>query len=196
LAFIAPIVEGHGETEALPALLHRMAQLARPGVDLRVNPPIRIKLGSFMNDNAYLNQYVSLAAAKAAQYGGWVLILLDCDDACPAELGPAILARARAARADVPHLVVLAHREFETWFIAAAASLRGRFGLPDDLLRPEGFETIRGAKGWLDRHTPDGYDPVTHQAKFARAFDLVQAQDPRSFRRFLDRLSGLLEPQP
>ena len=67
---------------------------------------------------------------------GGVLVLLDADDDCPAALGPALLERARAARSDVPISVVLANREFEAWFIAAAESLAGTHGFPADLTPP------------------------------------------------------------
>ncbi|QQP89470.1 DUF4276 family protein [Skermanella rosea] len=143
MVFIAPIVEGHGEVEAVPVLLHRMAAHHMSNVPLRVNPPIRVKCGSFLNDDVYFRKHVALAAAKAAPQGGHVLILLDCDDAkwCPATLGPHLLERARRVRRDVSHLVVLANKEFETWFIAAIASLGGQQGVARDLvLQPFTFD--------------------------------------------------------
>ena len=124
MPFVAPIVEGHGEVEAVPALLHRIARRASFQGLLRVNPPIRVKQGSFVNDDEYFRNQVRLAAAKAAQENGSVLILLDCDDDCPARLGPELLRRAKEGRSDVDMFVALAYREFETWFIAAAHSLR------------------------------------------------------------------------
>lgn len=41
MPYIAPIVEGHGEVEAVPALLHRIGVLAGVEATLRVNAPIR-----------------------------------------------------------------------------------------------------------------------------------------------------------
>lgn len=135
MPYIAPIVEGHGEVEAVPALLHRIA-LEAPNHALRVNAPIRVKAGSFLNDGTYFRKQIILAAAKAAQAAGFVLIILDCEDHCPATLGPSLLERARTIRNDVSYLVVLAYREYESWFLAAARSLRGMRGLAEDLDPP------------------------------------------------------------
>jgi hypothetical protein len=41
MQYVAPIVEGHGEVEALPALLHRIAVAISGQGTLRVNAPIR-----------------------------------------------------------------------------------------------------------------------------------------------------------
>jgi len=87
---------------------------------------------------------------------GSVLILLDCEDFCPAQLGPQLLHRATQVRADVPILVALAFREYETWFLAAAESLRGHAGIPNDLTTPHNPEAIRGAKEWLSARLPNG----------------------------------------
>lgn len=193
MLYLAPIVEGHGEVEALPALLHRIANTAGFQGRLRLNPPIRIKSGSFLNDGDYFRKQVTLATAKAAQAGGSVLIVLDCEDDCPGTLGPELLRRARAVRADVNTLVVLAYREYETWFVTASMSLRGRRGLPADLAPPAAPEIIRNAKGWLGERMDGRYDPVTHQIEFTRAFDLNAARANPSFDRFYRRIVGLLE---
>ena len=102
------------------------------------------------------------AAALRVDTAGGVLVLLDADDDCPAALGPALLERARAARSDVPISVVLANREFEAWFIAAAESLAGTHGFPADLTAPADPEKIRGAKEWLGQRKTDGrpYKPT------------------------------------
>jgi hypothetical protein len=183
MCFLAPIVEGHGEMEALPALLQRIAR--NSGVYIwRVNPPIRVKSGSFLHDEQYFRKYVQLAAAKAAQEGGAVLILLDCEDDCPAHVGPRLLAKALETRADVNMLVALAYREFETWFISAVRSLAGMRGLPENVEPPAAPESIRDAKGWLGARMEVPYDPVTHQIEFVRKFDLDQARANHSFSRF------------
>jgi len=186
--FIAPIVEGHGEIAAVPRLLHRIWQTQDSVSRLRCNPPIRVKSGSFLNDDDYFQKYVALAAAKAAQERGAVLILLDCDDACPAVLGPSLLSKAEAIRHDVKMIVALAYREFETWFIAAASSLRGARGLPATVTCPTDFEGIRDAKGWLGRQMNVAYDPITHQVEFVELFDLQGARASRSFNRLFEKI--------
>jgi hypothetical protein len=163
MVHVVPIVEGHGEVEAVPVLLRRIAEMTYPRPLLKINHPIRVKIGSFLKDDSYFKKQVTLAAAKAAQSGGFVLILLDCEDDCPAIFGPQILEHARAVRSDVNYVVVLAYREYESWFLAAAPSLRGIYGFPLDLEPPADVEAIRDAKGWLGSRMDRKYDVTTHQ---------------------------------
>lgn len=183
--YIAPIVEGHGEVHSVRGLLLRIASTVDLGMVPTVNSPIRVKSGSFLNDEDYFRRHVMLASAKAEEYRGFVLILLDCDDYCPAQLGPDLLRRSREVRRDVPIVVALAHREYETWFLSAAVSLRGKCGLPGDLDPPASPEAIRDAKGWLSGRMPNRYDPVTHQPSLTNSFDLCEAAKNPSFRRLL-----------
>lgn len=189
MIFIAPIVEGHGEVEALPKLLFRIAR--SQNASIRVNPPLRVKSGSFINDDDYFTKQVTLASAKAAQENGTVLILLDCEDSCPAELGPQLLQKANNVRSDVNMLVALAYREFESWFLSAAASLSGSFGLPDNIQPPLNIDRIRDAKGWLSERMDTNYDPLTHQTEFCQRFNLEQARTNSSFNRFYNRICSL-----
>lgn len=145
-----------------------------------------------INDSDYFHKQVSLAAAKAAQSDGWVLILLDCEDDCPRNLGPSLLARARSVRNDVDYVVALAYREYESWFLTAAVSLRGKRGLPDDLEVPANVDAIRDAKGWLRERMSEAYDPVLHQLEFTRAFNLRQARASRSFDRLYRKIAKML----
>ncbi len=191
MLLLAPIVEGHGEGEAVPALLHRIAQVPPVLNGLRINPPIRVKSGSFLNDRGYFSRYVTLAAAKARQQNGVVLILLDCDDDCPAKLGPDLLRRAKEVSPDVPALVALAYREYESWFVTACRSLRGH-GLRDDADVPRQMDRLRNAKGWLSERMSGGYDPVTHQLRFTRIFDISAARADHSFDRFYRHIRRLL----
>lgn len=190
--FIAPIVEGKGEVEAVPKLLQRLYQQSRPHGLLRVNPAIRIKAGSFLNDDDYFRRYIELAARKAqAQRQGNVLILLDCEDDCAGKLGPQLLARARKVHSQVPFTVILAHREYETWFLAAALSLRTVGGLPADLEAPPDPKAIRGAKEWLAARMPNGYDPPNHQPLFTEHFSFAQAAAVPSFARLQRKAQDL-----
>lgn len=189
---IVPIVEGHGEIEAVPLLLRRLRDERSPEVYLKINPPIRIKVGSFLKDENYFKKYIELACAKAKQGRGLVLILLDCEDDCPADVGPDLLRKVKSIRDDVDYLVVLAYREYESWFIAAAESLRGCSGLPHNLSAPDNIEAIRAAKEWLGRRMPNKYDPLIHQVEFTKQIDFDLASAVSSFRRFREKIHAYL----
>ncbi len=121
---VASIVEGDGEVAALPVLLRRLADWRGPVDYVNVLTPIRVYKDRFLNRPEEFSRHLKLAAAKCGD-AGWILILFDADDDCPAEKGATVLAQAQAI---VPHrriAVVLANREYEAWFIAAAESLNG-----------------------------------------------------------------------
>lgn len=140
---IASIVEGDGEVRALPKLLHRIAaELGAP--NLLTPTPMRIPRGKITIVGG-IERVVAAEALRVSAKGG-VLVLLDADDDCPAEFGPLLLARAQAVRPDKRVSVVLANREFEAWFLAAAPSLAGQFGFPADFVRPRDSETRETAK--------------------------------------------------
>ncbi|MFO1328492.1 MAG: DUF4276 family protein [Rubrivivax sp.] len=193
MTFFVPIVEGVGETLAVERLLWRIARLASPTAVIRVNQPIRVKSGSFLNDRRERDRHVQLAAAKARQGSGVILVLLDSEDQCPAQLGPALLGQVQASAAGVRCMVALAHREYETWFIAAVESLRGVEGLDLGAMAPADPEAPRDAKGWLGRLLPHRYDPVTHQLAFTSQFDLGAARRVPSFDRLCRKVAQLLE---
>lgn len=195
MPFIAPIIEGHGEIDALPALLYRIHEAMGGTTPLRVNPPIRVKAASFVRDHGEFRRYVLLAANKAKQAPGGdgsVLILLDCDDGCPATLGPQLLNDACRLRPDVPMFVALAYREYETWLLASAPSLRGVASLPLDFSAPPHFQEPRDATGYLHRHMPGGYDPVRHGAAFSRRLDVDLARRAPSFDRLYRHVGRLV----
>ena len=193
MTVVASIVEGHGEQQAVQRLLRRIATDAAPLAQLRVNEPIRVKSGSFVNDSGYFSRYVNLAAAKARQeIAGHVLILLDSEDECPARFGPRLLVQAQAVAPDVNIIVALAYREYETWFMAAVESLRGVEDLSGAAVRPADPEATRNAKGWLGRHMPHGYDPIAHQLAFTNRFDLGAGRTVPSFDRLYRKIAALL----
>jgi hypothetical protein len=189
---IACIVEGHGEVPGLPKLLYRIAQ-QNSIWDLRVPTPYRKPRGSLVATGG-IERVVDAQARRVDTRGG-VLVLLDADDDCPATLGPSLLARAQAVRQDKLVSVVLPNREFESWFLAAAASLGGRCGLPDNLVAPPNPERIRDAKGWLTERRTDGlsYRPTVDQATLGSVFDLNQARKAApSFDKFCRDVERLL----
>ncbi|MDQ3621561.1 MAG: hypothetical protein M3463_03605 [Verrucomicrobiota bacterium] len=90
-------------------------------------------------------------------------------------------ARAAAVHDDVPIVLALAHREYETWFLAAARSLRSKGSLPADLDPPAAPESIRDAKGWLSARMPAAYNEPNDQPAFTREFSFDEAAAVPSF---------------
>ncbi len=189
---IASIVEGHGEVDAVPELVRRVAAKEYPGRFVRVLPPIRKKRGKLLKADE-LEKAVELAARKVAG-GGAVLILLDSDDDCPAVLGPQILDRAVKWRGNVPIAVVLAKREYEAWFLAASASLAGQRGLNHNLVPPADPESIRGAKEWLGERMQPGstYTETLDQLALTKRFDLDTARSASSFDKCYREITRLI----
>ncbi|WP_081271349.1 DUF4276 family protein [Variovorax paradoxus] len=188
---VACIVEGDGEVAALPVLLRRICEWQTPETPARIPVPIRVYKDRFLNRETEFRRHLLLAAAKC-ENNGWVLVLLDADDDCPALRGAEILRRAQEI---VPHRnisVVLANREYEAWFIAAANSLHGlrSFTLndPQDAATPE---IPRNAKGWLAKRMGGaGYNETTDQPAFSARMDLQQAfESSRSFRKLCSEWS-------
>lgn len=181
---VSTIVEGHGEVQALPLLLRRIGQWLNPDVYIDVPAPIRVQKDRFLNRDAEFRRHVTLAANKCGP-GGWILILLDADDDCPAARGAEILARANECLPRSRISVVLANREYEAWFIAAARSLHGHRGFTYDPLAVVDPETPRNAKLWVDiQMGAVSYGEVIDQPAFSARMDLQQAYDgSRSFRK-------------
>ncbi|EKP94328.1 DUF4276 family protein [Thermaerobacter subterraneus] len=146
---LASIVEGHGEVDAVPVLLRRIAHDLEM-YDLEILPPIRVQRGHFHAGSPRLHQAALLAACRVGRHGG-VLVLFDADDDCSAHCGPALQSDLAARLSPLPVAVVLAHKEFETWFLAAVESLRGCRGIREDATVPPDPEAIRGSKEYLRR---------------------------------------------
>lgn len=173
---IVPIVEGHGEVAAVPILLRRLVAEFNFGIPLDIARPIRRPKSSLLKAGG-LEAAVSLAAIEMGEAGA-VLVLLDSDGECPAEVGPALLARAQGARRDKTVALVLAHREFEAWFLASASSLRGNCGLShsvEDHARPE---EVQNCKGWLKDQmaATSKYEEPVDQPTLTTIFDLALAR--------------------
>jgi hypothetical protein len=187
------IVEGHGEIEAVPITIRRIAHLVAPELSLKIHQPFRVPRNKLVKPGE-LERSVELAARRTGGNGA-ILIVLDGDDECPAALGPELLARARKARPDLSIRVVLAKREFEAWFLAAAESLRGRRGLASNLEGPSDPEAIRGAKEWLTAQMVEGrrYGETLDQSAFASVFDLERARRAPSFDKFFRDVLDLIQ---
>ena len=187
------IVEGHGEVQALPVLIRRIATELYPELDVDILRPIRVHRNKVVQSDE-LEREVKLAARKIGGQGG-IFIILDSDEKCPAELGPELLHRASQVHSNLPIAVVLAKREFEAWFLAAAESLRGQRELKNDIYPPSDPEAIRDAKGWLSERMKNSrtYRETRDQAALTALFNLEQARQADSFDKCYRDIVRLLE---
>lgn len=157
--YVAPIVEGETEIRCIKPLLTRIwDELVRPadGARLCVLEPAPANRSSIVRPQhpdlekriKYAQRQVIECRNRPDYRRGFVLLLVDADEDCPAALGPQLLRQAQAVRADADIACVLAKRELENWFKAAAVSLAGKCGLPSDLTVPADPELGSG-DAWL-----------------------------------------------
>ncbi len=187
---IPPIVEGHGEVGAVPELIRRLRNEAQ-AYALNVNPPIRKRRPELV-DETQLRKAVRLARKQEGCAA--ILILFDSDDDRPCEMGPQVQSWARDEAGELPCVVVLAHREYEAWYLAAIESLRGTRGVRADAESHPDPESPRGAKGQLELRLVEGrsYSETADQTAMTARFDMAQAyRRCRSFRRMV-RAFGLI----
>ena len=113
--------------------------------------PYRVPWGTLVHVDGELERY----AARAIRDGGpmaKLIVLLDADDRCPAELGPELLNRIHARFPLNSASVNVADREYESWFIASSESIAAHVGSSADFEVPANIEEIRDAKGWIRRN--------------------------------------------
>ena len=188
---LQPIVEGHGEVEAVPVLLRRLRDLAQ-AFPLEVNPPIRRHYTDFFEE-----QQVRKAVRIALKQDCDAILLMvdgDGDHDCPHDQAPRILGWAQTEAAGRPCAVVMAYREYEAWFLASIESLRGERGIRADALSHPDPEEPRGAKERLEERMEDGrsYSPAADQAALSARFDMKPTYEKcRSFRHLVKAFGEL-----
>jgi hypothetical protein len=188
---IYPIVEGHGEVEAVPVLMRRLlAESQCFGV--QVGRPIKRTQAQFRSREP-VQSAIRLALLQPACAA--IVILFDGEDDCPKTLAEQVRNWAKEAAGTVPCDVVIAYREYETWFLAAVESLRGKYGIRVDAAAPEDPEARRDAKGALEAFMPANraYSETGDQPGMSNAFDMGLAyRRNRSFRKFVKTIGDIL----
>ena len=188
---IYPIVEGHGEVAAAPVLLRRL--LAEAGCyGVQVGTPIRRTQSQFRGRETVIAA-VRLAALQPQCAA--IVLLFDGEDDCPKELAEQVREWAREAADGLPCDVVVACREYETWFVSALESLRGEYGICADAESPADPESRRDAKGWLEEFMPPtrAYSETGDQPGMSQKFDMGLAHlRNRSFRKLVKAVGDLL----
>ena len=188
---IQPIVEGYGEVSAVPVLLRRLRDEAGAW-KIDIGRPIRRKRSQLVRQ-CELKKSVRLALRQPGCEA--VLILFDGDKDCPATLGPMVQEWAAAASGGVPCAVVLPHREYEAWFLAAIESLRGQRGIGCDAHSHPEPESPRGSKEQLEARMRAGrsYTETSDQAAFSDTFSMSATHRRcRSFRKLTSSFGALL----
>lgn len=194
---IYPIVEGHGEVRSVPELIRRVLWEVFEFYEFEVISAHRLKRGQMIaNESQELLRAVQLGVSKIRQSydGGLVIVILDADDDCPAEIGPEL--HGRIAREDVSTSVVVAQREYEAWLLASADSLADHRRVRDDAATPDNPEQIRDAKGHLERNVlaaGEHYSPTIDQQALTAIFDIVQARTAASFDKLCRDIGAIVE---
>ena len=150
---VVVIVEGDGEEGAIRTLLERVWYELLGGDYIEVLP-WRGKQGQLLKKEG-LRSLVEAAAIKLhaterTDFRRLLLIMIDTEGReCPKTTAPDLMAWAREVRSDAATEIacVMPNPMFETWFAAAADSLRGKNDLPEDLQKPEDPERDRLGKG-------------------------------------------------
>jgi len=152
---VAAIVEGHGEYESIRSLLTRIWTEVLGGDYIEVLQPIRHKRQQLAKQGG-MARAIQLAALKLANAPGAampsaVVVLVDADKDLPCVLAPELLTWAKSERSDIDIICIVANIMYETWFVAAAESLRDYLSLPVGMMAPEDPEKQRHGKGWIER---------------------------------------------
>ena len=177
--------------KALPILLRRLVEEAEVWL-VGIGRPIRKPRNQLVRETE-LRKAVRLALLQPECSA--VLILFDGDSDCPAELGPAAQEWAVAEAGAVPCEVVIAHREYEAWFLASIESIRGHRRIRADAQSHPVPEQPRGAKEQLEARMEAGatYLETTDQPALSAAFSLMTAhRRSRSFRKLADSFGRLV----
>lgn len=188
---VYPIVEGHGEVEAVPVLLRRLLAEARCQ-HIAVGRPIRRTQSQFRGKEG-IQGGVRLALLQPECAA--VVILFDGEDDCPKELAAQVRAWTREVARGTPCDVVVAYREYLTWFLAALESLRGQYGIARDAESPANPESKRDAKSALEEFMPTdrAYSETGDQPGMSTNFDMALAhRRNRSFRKLVKAVGDLL----
>lgn len=169
---IAPIVGGHGEVEAVRTLLQRIWWEILGASNLDVLQPIR-QPRSRLSKPEHLLRSVEFALLKLQGERGLILLLIDNDPSLepPCALAPYLIETVKGGRSDADFACVLANPEYETWFVAAAESLRpagsASLELPDD---PENDGM---KKAWVEKHLCPNYSETVDQPALTSRMDLA-----------------------
>jgi hypothetical protein len=200
---VVVIVEGHGEDASIRNLLVRIWHELLGGDFIEVIPwrstqgRLRQKegLGPVVEAAA-----IKLHATERADLRRLLLVMIDTEgEECPKTIAPERIAWAKEIRSDPTTEIacVMPNPMFETWFVTAAASLRGKKGIPVYVPKPDDPERDGLGKAWVKNHLPLKYKETVDQPRFVGHISLTECRDSsRSFRKLVKELEQRLPVSP
>jgi len=137
----------------------------------------------------------AVAAARVtidnAHGQGVLFVVLDSDDDCAVTLAQTIQNGIIQFGFGHSCAVVACVREYESWFLIAASSLRGAINVRPNSQDIAYAENVRDAKGMLERDVlvaGRSYSPTVDQPEFSARLDPAKALASRSFRKLVKEL--------
>lgn len=190
---IRSIVEGDGEVEALPVLLRRLQAVAEAW-NVKIEKPVKIPKGKILaKDDEHIKRILQRTRNEGCD---GILMLLDSDGDCPVMIATRLRRIVTTEISDVPTQIVIAHQEYEAWFLAGIESLQGMRGIRPNAEPPQAPEAFKGAKERLEEQMESGssYSETADQPAFSRQFSLDEAhRRSRSFRKLVKAFGDLME---
>lgn len=169
---LLPIVEGHGDDNAVPLLLRRIFE-SQGIYDIDILSARRYGEYPTVTRN-FDNLFQAAVLVKAPIL--WVMDFDSKDYDCPVKEAQSLLARAEALRPGWPIKIAFLVKEYETLFLIDETATRKVFpDIPTKTTFPPNPEKIRGAKEWLSKARPSpgsAYKPTVDQAKITAHLDL------------------------
>ncbi|MEM7557949.1 MAG: DUF4276 family protein [Planctomycetota bacterium] len=202
-----PIVEGHGEVDAVPELLTQWFRHRRfynfDATKLAMRAPKSSMIAPFdpVRENG-IELYVRRAAARRPD---GIIVMLDSDDECRArvgrppeqQLGPELLQRAVTEVGHIPIGVVVADREFEAWYLAAHMRFKAKGHFDPEVRFPANFnfEQPRDCKGRVSECIGRKYSETADQKELAKhiGFGSYMGRHCRSFAKLIRDLERVTQ---
>jgi hypothetical protein len=200
---VVVIVEGHGEEGAIRTLLERIWYELLSGDYIDIFS-WRGKQGQLRKKDG-LRPVVEAAAIKLhaterTDFRRLLLVMMDTEGTeCPKTIAADRIAWSREVRSDAATEIacVMPNPMFETWFAAAADSLKGKNDMPAELSKPEDAERDGLGKAWVKKHLPRKYKETVDQPRFVGHMSLTECRDSsRSFRKLVNELAKRLPAPP
>jgi hypothetical protein len=144
---VFPIVEGHGDSIAVPILLRRIASELLGHHALNCLPPFRLPRNKLQFADE-VSRVLALGDSKLKQAGpaGFILLIMDADTDCPVVQLQQLQQRHRKQLEVASTSIVFAVQEFEAWFLAANMNETHHALLRSNPVHVDDPEAVRDAK--------------------------------------------------